>query len=355
MVPPGPRLLATLFHLPFAGACLLGCLLFLVAVPAASGYNALYAFGDSLTDTGNNPASPATSYYNGRYSNGPLWVEYMSTNLGFAFVQSNNYAYSGSETADALLAVQNLPPPVNAATTLFAVWSGGNDFLDNASLTSQQNDPLWAGVISNAVYNLTNAVAVLYADGARTIIVPNLPDLSKLPVASAFTSAYRTYMSGKIGLYNTNLLQALNQVRSGRPNLDLLCPNIFTNFNNILANPAAYGFTKSTAGALEDSSLSDKSFNGPGSDYVFWDVIHPTTKAHALIANWIFSTLPSTAPIPLSIQKSAGRIVLRWTNPSFVLQSAANVSGPFAAVPGASSPFTNNSSPSQLFFRLQTP
>src|ERR1019366_7944801 len=51
---------------------------------ASTGYSftALYAFGDSLSDTGRNPAGPATSYFNGRYSNGPLWVEYLSANLG---------------------------------------------------------------------------------------------------------------------------------------------------------------------------------------------------------------------------------------------------------------------------------
>src|SRR5579862_311055 len=251
-VPARACLHTTPLPIPVACAYLLGCLLLLVGVPVVSAYDALYAFGDSLTDTGNNPAPAGTNYYNGHFSNGPLWVEYMSTNLGLAYVQTNNHADSGSETAGALLAVQNFPPPVDAATAVFAVWSGGNDFIKNVSVTSQQNDPLWAGVISNAVYNLTNAVAVLYADGARTIIVPNLPDLSKLPAANPLTSSYKTYISGKIGLYNANLLQALNKIRSGHPNLDLSGPDIFTNFNNILANPAAYGFTKTTVGALED-------------------------------------------------------------------------------------------------------
>jgi thermolabile hemolysin len=345
---------ATLSQIPFGWAALVGCLLFLVACPVARAFDALYAFGDSLTDTGNNPA-PAGNYYNGRYSNGPLWVEYMSTNLGFAYVQSNNYANSGSQSADTLLAVQSLAPPADAATAAFAIWSGANDFIDNVSIFSQQNDPLWAGVISNAIYNLTNAVAILYADGARTIIVPNLPDLSKLPAANPLTTSYRTYMRGKVGLYNTNLLQALNIIRSARPDLQLSSPDLFTNFNNILASPAAYGFTKTTVGALEDSTLADKSFNGPGSDYVFWDTIHPTTKSHALIANWISSTLPSKLPIPLSIQNSPGGIVLSWSDASFSLQSATNVTGPFGPVANATSPYTNNIHSSQLFFRLKGP
>jgi len=314
----------------------------------------LYAFGDSLTDTGNNPA-PGSNYFNGRFSNGPLWVEYISTNLGLAYVQTNNYADSGSLTAGALLAVQNFQPPSDAATAIFAVWSGGNDFIKNVSPTGTQNDPFWAGVISNAVYNLTNAVALLYARGARTIIVPNLPDLSKLPAANPLPSSYQSYLGGKIVLYNANLLQALNNLRPGRPNLDLIAPDIFTNFNNIFANPAANGFSKTTVGALEDSNLSDKSSNGPGSDYLFWDSIHPTTKAHALIANWIFSTLPSTGPIPLSVQNRPGAIVLAWTDPTFVLQSSSNAGGPFTNVPSAASPYTNNIALPQLFFRLKAP
>ena len=50
-------------------------------VPLARAYDALYAFGDSLTDTGREPAEPYF-HYHGRWSNGPLWVEYLSDRLG---------------------------------------------------------------------------------------------------------------------------------------------------------------------------------------------------------------------------------------------------------------------------------
>ena len=69
-----------------------------MVVPVASAYDALYAFGDSLTDTGNSPAPPGTNYYNGRFSNGPLWVEYMSTNVRgpFANVPSATSPYTNN-------------------------------------------------------------------------------------------------------------------------------------------------------------------------------------------------------------------------------------------------------------------
>jgi hypothetical protein len=61
-----------------------------------------------LTDTGDNPA-PATIYFQGRYSNGPLWVEYLSTQLGLAYNPANDHAQSGGETSDALAQAGNSP------------------------------------------------------------------------------------------------------------------------------------------------------------------------------------------------------------------------------------------------------
>jgi phospholipase/lecithinase/hemolysin len=58
-------------------------------------FSKVYVFGDSLVDTGNvyiatsaDPNDPfptfppSPPYYNGRHSNGPLWVEVMAAELG---------------------------------------------------------------------------------------------------------------------------------------------------------------------------------------------------------------------------------------------------------------------------------
>jgi hypothetical protein len=58
------------------------------------------------------------------------------------------------------------------------------------------------------------------------------------------------------------------------------------------------GFTHATVGALNDPSLSDKSFSGPGANYVFWDSQHPTAKAHAVVAQWVAGLLPPPPPPP---------------------------------------------------------
>jgi len=58
------------------------------------------------------------------------------------------------------------------------------------------------------------------------------------------------------------------------------------------------------------------------------------------------------APIPLMIERIESRIVLRWTDPAFTLQTSPAISGNFTNIPGATSPYTNTTTGSGRFFRL---
>jgi uncharacterized repeat protein (TIGR03803 family) len=60
---------------------------------------------------------------------------------------------------------------------------------------------------------------------------------------------------------------------------------------------------------------------------------------------------PPVIPSP-EIQMAGGSVVLTWANPNFSLQAAPSLSGAFTNVPGASSPFTNANTASQMFYRL---
>ena len=72
--------------------------LFLLSVPAVAWgaplYSEMIVFGDSLSDTGNvHTAStaqglipdPPPPYFDGRLSNGPIWVDRLAERLGIAF------------------------------------------------------------------------------------------------------------------------------------------------------------------------------------------------------------------------------------------------------------------------------
>ena len=267
---------------PIARWLLFSFAVFGVNLTASHGstFSAYYVFGDSLSDTGNNPA-PAGSYDNGRWSNGSLWVEYLSADLGLPDNASNNFAISGSTTSDLLSQVTNVTSSSALHTALFSLLSGGNDFFNNVGLG--QNDTGWGLVVTDAVSNITLTVTTLYTNGAREVIVGNLPDLGQTPAANGYPAAFRTYLDSKVGLFNAMLASAMTNAMQQHSGLRIYLVNFNGTLSNVLGAPATYGFTVTTNGALEDTNLIDKSFNGPGANYVFWDTIHPTTKMHALM------------------------------------------------------------------------
>src|SRR5262245_1866124 len=88
----------------------------MVAVALCTSYGAalagpfsnLVVFGDSLSDVGNISnatfgTNPGPYYWNGRFSNGPVYTETLATGLGLpAMARStaggNDYAYGGAQT-----------------------------------------------------------------------------------------------------------------------------------------------------------------------------------------------------------------------------------------------------------------
>lgn len=253
--------------------------------PATTGrsFSALYVFGDSLSDTGRNPA-PAGNYYEGRYSNGPLWVEYLSAELGIAYNPSNNFAVSGSTSTNLLAQIAGLTPSTNLQTGLFTLESGGNDFIAN-TVTGLVNNTSWAILLTNIVNNMTNAVGALYTNGARNILVGDLANLAQTPAfMAADTEAYSNLVISKVTLFDEMLYAAMTNEMPKYSGLRLYLTDDYAALSNVLSAPAVYGFTVITQGALEDLNLTNKSFTGPGANYVFWDTLHPTTNLHALTA-----------------------------------------------------------------------
>ena len=298
-----------------------------ILLAAANGYSftALYIFGDSLSDTGRNPptGTNASNYFDGRFSNGPLWVEYFSTNLGLPYNASNNFAFSGSTTSDLASQVAELPASGNLHSALFAVVSGGNDFLDGARTLGETNS-LWSNVVATAVWNISNAVCTLYTNGAREIIVGNLANVGLTPSFNASPAGFGAYVDTKVAAFNTQLATAVTNALQANPGLRIYLANNNLIFGNVLSNAAALGFTVTTNGALEDTKLTDKSFTGPGADYVFWDTVHPTTKVDVITAE---ATFDLTA-VELKLARNGTNLNLTISNLfpslSYTIQSSSN-------------------------------
>jgi phospholipase/lecithinase/hemolysin len=284
-------------------------------VVCASDITGIVSFGDSLTDTGNYftaTGQPGAPYYDGRFSNGSLWVEYLATQLGVAaptasLLGGTNYAWAGAATGDGINAdgIPNtglqistyLASSTPTAGQLFTLWAGANDFL-----AFGQTDP------SIPVANIADEITTLANAGAKLIMVPNLPMLGDLPGTNTLPQSERDALDQLSSSFDSLLHSELGVLRQSL-GITIYEPDINGLFQSVIADPAQYGFTNVTTSALGDGVL-----NGQG--YLFWDDIHPTTAGHQLVADVAAASMvPEPASMILMVTGlgavSAGSILRR--------------------------------------------
>lgn len=252
----------------------------------------IYVFGDSLSDVGNvlkaakgsNPPTPP--YFPGRYSNGPIWVDYLASQLKLTSNPDTNFAVGGATTGNS----KNAPPGLLAQierftathssadqSALYIIWAGANDYLGGGT------DP------TAPVNNLTKAVQSLEAVGAKNIIVVNLPDLGKLP--GTRTSERSASLSNLSREHNSRLATSISSLRHNiSPGIKITYLDANAIFNQVLKAPEKFGFKNVTQPCISPGSICDNP-----NEYFFWDGIHPTTAAHKLFVELTFSALQAGA------------------------------------------------------------
>ncbi len=257
----------------------LGCAVFL---PSARGYEALYVFGDSLD------ATSGGSYWQGRWSNGPMWPELLSTNLGFPYRPGNNRATGGANSSQILGQVRALGAPANAATALFVVDVGHQDFL------GKTDELTFNTALRSAMINLSNSVVECYLKGGRAVALMSIWDPNRSPrLARLITDPVLMRERGQ-GI-NANMRSMADELVARYSDLRLWRIDMFALFDAMVIHSDHYGFTRTDLGALEDPQLTDKSYQGPGNQYMFWDSSHLTAKGHALVAQVFLAALRGSA------------------------------------------------------------
>ncbi|GBE76325.1 GDSL family lipase [Microcystis aeruginosa NIES-87] len=268
-------------------------------------FDSFQVFGDSLSDPGNlykltgnlspYPYPPSPPYANGRFSNGPLWIEYLQQDFGLPDSAVLNLAYGGAtssrQNVAELLFTGDFPGLLDEidsfvsnpflstfdARDLFVVWAGANDYLFGFS-----NNP------DAVVGNIIAAVQTLISPGvgAKTVIVPNLPDLGKLPSQAGIPG-----MTDLALKHNQKLATALETLQNAPSTAATLIPlDIYSLFENTYNDPSRYGLTNVTDACL--NTTTGQICANP-SEYLFWDGFHPTTVTHRAIAGLASTTLTS--------------------------------------------------------------
>ena len=156
---------------------------------------------------------------------------------------------------------------------LYVVWGGHNDYLTHDSPVA-------------AAQNIGSYVSTLAAAGARSFLVPNSSDLGQTPEARIHDDTAQAQAYSIV--FNNELATQLGSVHSAFPTADIHQFDTYSFVNNIIQDPAAFGFTDATNACV---SLLSPSCDNPET-HLFWDSVHPTTLAHSLIGAAFASAVP---------------------------------------------------------------
>jgi len=255
------------------------------AAEASPIFNNLVVFGDSLSDNGNyyaltgGASPPSPPYFQGRWSNGPVWVEHLAGSLGVPLIDR---AVAGATTRDVYddQIVPFTTPGSIPPDALYVVWAGVNDFL------SLPPNPFAA--VDAAIANLDRSVRRLASAGATEILVPNLVDLGRTPGAIELGNPFLIGLARTIAdEFNGELAHSASRWR-GELGVNVIELDVFGLLEQAIANPSAFGLTNVTQRALRANGTVVPN----PADYLFWDEIHPTAAVHALYADRAYASVP---------------------------------------------------------------
>ena len=268
----------------------------------AASFSELIVFGASASDTGNvavlSPAvlgfsaPPSPPYYMGRFSNGPVWVEVLSDQLGLerpvaSAAGGTNYAFGGGTTGSidnqfrgvGLLDMDDQLAEYLAAHTpdgdeliVIAGISGTNDFNEG------QTDP------AEAVAFVGQMLSDLGSAGAKNILLSNAIE------------SVRTRNAELLGPFNDLLSLEVETQRIANPGLTIYEFDADQVINTILAKPSDIGITNTLAPACVDCGVGTAEtpiqVAATPNEFLLWDDVHFSAPVHEVLGIAAFHAVP---------------------------------------------------------------
>lgn len=280
--------------------------------------------GASGTDNGNrcgfaaDPLCFPTPAYAGTSTaaNGPLFDEILAARYGNPLVASSrggfNYAIGGATTG--AIPTDTVPqkiPNIQLQVESFLQRVGfqanpqhlyivdgttfGNNIrrvLELLAANPAAAATLPTAAVTAAAGDVFNAVARLYAAGARHIVLTNATNLGLHPaVAAGGAQAVQLATGMSAGFNGALAAQVVPGLRAGSPGLNLYYLDFGALSNDMAANPANYGFTNTTAPCYPFFSAPAAPICGTPAQYMFWDELHPSAAVHAVGAQRVIATI----------------------------------------------------------------
>jgi phospholipase/lecithinase/hemolysin len=309
-------------------------------------FDDFYVVGDSISDVGNlfiatsnpplnmffPPLPQDPPYFMGRFSDGPVWAEYVWKSLGFSgdiapsLAGGTNYAVGGARSryhrfdlgdpafdpfndmtafplftlvgqSQALLLSQTDPSGNLNPSALYTVFGGSNDVADALAILNPMDTTAADALIAQAASDIIAVVLDLVAAGADHLLVPNVPNIGLVPEVVAL-GAGPQFFGAKLAQDLNDLVDAgLAALAANIVRLDTFAfltalvndPTVFDLPANLnVTDPCFTGFV----GIAGDVCLDPKSF-------AFFDRIHPSGVTQEALGRVAAAAVPEPSAIAL--------------------------------------------------------
>lgn len=159
--------------------------------------------------------------------------------------------------------------------------------------------------ITAAAQQEVKLIGQLQAAGVKNILVFNLPNIGVTPEGAGEGATAAEQLTDLSVIYNGTLNTGLGQMGNG-----IIPVNTYALINEVIADPSRYGFSNVTTPACgagsssvqcgpQGSGLPYTYAAGTDQSYLFADGVHPTTAAHAMLAQVVLSELNAPGQISL--------------------------------------------------------
>jgi outer membrane lipase/esterase len=207
-----------------------------------------------------------------------------------------NHVIPNSPAAIAAFTTQ-ITPQVTAQVTAAVTAGAGVSTLETPAQAQAS--------IAAAAQQEVKLIGELQAAGVKNMLVFNLPNIGQIPDGIEAGPTVAAQLTALSLIYNGQLNTGLGQLGKG-----IIPVNIYGLFNEVIANPSAFGFTNVTTpacGVGSDSLQCGPQGSGakytyaPGTNqtYLFADGIHPTTGADAMVAQAVIAELNAPGYVSL--------------------------------------------------------
>ncbi|KAL5778760.1 hypothetical protein ACOSQ2_009497 [Xanthoceras sorbifolium] len=311
---------------------------------------AMFIFGDSLIDNGNNNNLPSLAKANylpygidfnggptGRFSNGLTMVDTIAQLLGLPLIPAYseasgdqllhgvNYASAAAGILDITgrnfvgripfaQQIKNFQNTLDQVTEnlgaddvskaiarcLFFVGMGSNDYLNNYLMPNyatrnQYNGQQFAQLL---VQEYQQQLTSLYNLGARKFVLAGLGRMGCIPSILAQSAVGRCSeeVNQLVMPFNANVKTMINNLNTNLPGARFIFIDIAHMFEDLLTNYRSYGFSVIDRGCCgigrnrgQITCLPMQTPCPNRDQYVFWDAFHPTEAVNVMFARKAFN------------------------------------------------------------------